>query len=152
MLHLTADAVFSYVSRETPDVTPCHTSPPQGAPTDQAANQTCIAHYQYIASAKMTPFCVKLRLFFFEPRCVVASNYSKIVPRRVCGTMMCDNSCGLSASKQQRQLAVSSTLGVNFLARVLVFTSMRSAFASQPFRCCQFLLQRSEAFAAVKLF
>ena len=31
MSHLTADAVFVvHVSRETPDVTPCHTSPPQG--------------------------------------------------------------------------------------------------------------------------
>ena len=30
MSHLSADAGFSYNSRETPDVTPCHTSPPQG--------------------------------------------------------------------------------------------------------------------------
>ena len=31
MSHHTADAGFSYVtSHETPDVTPCHTSPPQG--------------------------------------------------------------------------------------------------------------------------
>ena len=30
MSHLTADAGLSHVSRETPDETSCHTSPPQG--------------------------------------------------------------------------------------------------------------------------
>ena len=36
MSHLTADAVFVHLSRETPDVTPCHTSPPQGVPINPA--------------------------------------------------------------------------------------------------------------------
>ena len=40
MSHLTADAVFvGSVSRETPDVTPCHASPPQGVATEQADRQ-----------------------------------------------------------------------------------------------------------------
>ena len=38
MSHLTADdACFVHVSRETPDVTPCHTSPPQGVALAEVA-------------------------------------------------------------------------------------------------------------------
>ena len=42
-----------------------------------------IAHYEYIASAKMTPV-LREAMLFVEPRCFVASSkYDKHVPRRV---------------------------------------------------------------------
>ena len=40
-------------------------------------------HYEYIASAKVTPVLREAVSFFFEPRRFVASGYSKTLPRRV---------------------------------------------------------------------
>ena len=43
MSHLTADALFVlHVSRDTPDVTPCYTSPPQGARASTAHKVTSV--------------------------------------------------------------------------------------------------------------
>ena len=44
MSHLTADAVFCavHLSREVPDVTPCHSSPPQGVRPESAKRATSV--------------------------------------------------------------------------------------------------------------
>ena len=59
MSHLTADAVCLYtVSRESPDVTPCHTSPPQGVVV--SVRQTTVS-FHYFKSQN-------LKLSFSNPK------------------------------------------------------------------------------------
>ena len=78
MSHLTADAVsFAHVSRETPDVTPCHSSPPQGVKalgqTDAGTKPAAGCCQSYIRKGILRQgnrlFCKELLCFNTMPCC-----------------------------------------------------------------------------------